>query len=50
MFYARMGYATQPARYTFGLGYRQHHFACDIAFQLMQPIGTTMQLSVNYLF
>ena len=49
-YFARMGIATGPITYTFGLGCHYRRCAFDLAMQMVQPIGATTQISVSYHF
>ncbi len=40
-FAARAGFATQPVRYAFGIGFHQTHYSINIAVEVHQHIGLT---------
>jgi hypothetical protein len=48
--FLRAGFATQPASYTFGVGYEQKHYGMDIAVQEHGILGMSSQLSMFYRF
>ena len=48
--FARIGIATRPAMYTFGLGYQLRHCHFDMTLQVVQPIGCSSMLSIHYIF
>lgn len=50
LLYARMGMATNPGIFTFGIGYKHRHFAIDMAVQTHPQLGMTPQLSTHYDF
>jgi hypothetical protein len=46
----RCGAATNPARYSFGLGTNMARFNVDLAFSVHQVLGMTSQLGISYNF
>ena len=45
-FYLRTGMATQPMLFTFGLGFRQPHYAIDLAVEVHNTLGLTPHTSL----
>lgn len=48
--FLRAGIASQPTRYTFGIGYAHQHLQADFAMQAHTLLGLTPQLSLAYSF
>ncbi|MBO7101553.1 MAG: hypothetical protein J6V98_05970 [Bacteroidales bacterium] len=49
-FYLRSGLATRPLLLTFGLGFRQHHYAIDLAVEVHNTLGLTPHTSLTLWF
>lgn len=49
-FFGRIGMATRPNIYTFGLGYWNKKYAIDLAIQIHQVLGANHQVSMYYKF
>lgn len=49
-YYFRMGLATNPVIYTFGMAMQKDHLGLSMAFQIHSVLGMTPHLSLNYRF